>query len=85
MQSTSHQGPLPDRTKEHPFAAEKPSVGNDLAEINPHPKVASEQPWEPKFDRRQSWSQQDRKHELQERLLGVEKGREMGFSETSGQ
>lgn len=33
------------------------------------------------MDRRQSWSEQDRKHELQRWLMGLEKGRESGFSE----
>ncbi|KAJ6072426.1 hypothetical protein N7467_010511 [Penicillium canescens] len=37
--------------------------------------------WKPTFDRRQSWSSQDQKHQQQERLLGSEQGKEMGFTE----
>lgn len=39
--------------------------------------------WQPRFDRRQSWSNQDRKHYLQERLLNVEGSRERGFTEVN--
>lgn len=43
----------------------------------------SDQSWKPRFDRRQSWSQEDQKHLQQERLLvHVEIGTETGFTET---
>lgn len=48
---------------------------------SPQDDVAPEKSWKPTFDRRQSWSNQDHKHQLQERLLGFEKGKEMGFTE----
>lgn len=40
-----------------------------------------EKSWKPMIDRRQSWSNQDHKHQLQERLLRSEKGKELGFTE----
>ncbi|KAJ5317376.1 hypothetical protein N7508_001884 [Penicillium antarcticum] len=42
---------------------------------------ATRDEWKPTFNRRQSWSSQDQKHQLQERLLGSEQGKEMGFTE----
>lgn len=44
-------------------------------------EAVSEQTWVPRLDRRQSWSQQDQKHQMQEPLMEVEQGRESGFSE----
>ena len=38
-------------------------------------------PWSPGFDRAQSWSEQDMKRKMQERLFAEEKGKESGFSE----
>jgi hypothetical protein len=49
---------------------------------DPNPDTASGQPWQPKVNRRQSWSQEDQKHQQQERLLDIEQGRETGFTET---
>lgn len=46
------------------------------------PEGVSGQSWTPKMGRRQSWSQEDQKHQQQERLLNVEKERESGFTET---
>ncbi|KAE8420738.1 hypothetical protein BDV36DRAFT_249055 [Aspergillus pseudocaelatus] len=43
----------------------------------------SSEGWRPMIDRRQSWSEEDRKHELQAWLLGVEEGKETGFTESS--
>ncbi|KAJ5417450.1 uncharacterized protein N7487_001000 [Penicillium crustosum] len=40
-----------------------------------------EKSWKPNFDRQHSWSNEDRKHQLQGRQNGSEKGREMGFTE----
>lgn len=36
--------------------------------------------WKPALDRQQSSNEQDMKRRYQERLLGVEKGKEAGFS-----
>ncbi|KAF9895011.1 hypothetical protein FE257_004635 [Aspergillus nanangensis] len=41
----------------------------------------SEKPWEPSWERRESWSEQDRRHEFQTQLLDVEEGDEKGFTE----
>ncbi|KAL2374684.1 hypothetical protein BDBG_05606 [Blastomyces gilchristii SLH14081] len=38
--------------------------------------------WQPKFNRTQSLNEQDMKHQLQQRLTGLEKGRESGFTES---
>lgn len=35
------------------------------------------------MNRQQSWSAQEMKHMLQERLLGIEKDKESGFTEAS--
>ncbi|KAK2758365.1 hypothetical protein FQN54_004215 [Arachnomyces sp. PD_36] len=40
--------------------------------------------WVPKLDRQQSWDQQEMRHVMQERLLGTEKGDEVGFTEIDG-
>ncbi|KAJ5794570.1 hypothetical protein N7457_001169 [Penicillium paradoxum] len=54
----------------------------DATSSGPNRKDASpEKSWKPKLDRQQSWSNEDRKHQLQERLLGSEKGKETGFTE----
>ncbi|KAJ5874576.1 uncharacterized protein N7529_003006 [Penicillium soppii] len=53
--------------------ATEPSTSQD--------NTGPEKSWKPTFDRRQSWSSQDHKHQLQERLLDSEKGKEMGFTE----
>ncbi|ODH51800.1 hypothetical protein GX48_02044 [Paracoccidioides brasiliensis] len=37
--------------------------------------------WQPQFNRKQSWNEQDMKHHMQQRLTGLEKGRESGFTE----
>lgn len=82
MQSTSHQGSFPDRTREQttPPMQTVSKENHDLPGANQ--EAVSEHPWSPRFDRRQSWSQQDQKHQMQERLMEVEKGRESGFSES---
>ena len=83
MQSTSFEGPFPNRSKEQAIPAEQmPQSRNEPKEANTDRDAMSEQPWVPRLDRRQSWSHQDHKHQLQERLLDVEQGRETGFSET---
>ena len=82
MQSSTDQTAFPDRTRDH--NPPPPKVSSDDPEL-PHydHKADDDQPWQPNPDRRQSWSTQDRKHLLQERLLGMQEGREMGFSESS--
>lgn len=88
MQSTiqAQQDPFPDRTREPMASTTQPQ---SLSSSDPHPlpdsnqDTESDQSWKPRFDRRQSWSQEDQKHLLQERLLvHVEIGQETGFTET---
>jgi hypothetical protein len=95
MQSTSHQGSLPDRSRDHTVTAETNPTPSQAHEPTDHPlrerndrvaaeaedEAEAEPTWQPRFDRRQSWSMQDRKHQLQERLLNVEGSRERGFTE----
>ncbi|KAB8225039.1 hypothetical protein BDV33DRAFT_164476 [Aspergillus novoparasiticus] len=50
-----------------------------------HDSQHSSEGWKPRLDRRQSWNEEDRKHELQAWLLGVEEGRETGFTESSNE
>ncbi|PGH05784.1 hypothetical protein GX51_02755 [Blastomyces parvus] len=38
--------------------------------------------WQPKLNRTQSCNEQDMKHQMQQRLTGLEKGRESGFTES---
>ncbi|KAJ5134280.1 hypothetical protein N7448_000696 [Penicillium atrosanguineum] len=81
MQSTIHQGPFPDRSREQatpPFetVSHENHEPQDVKE-----ETVSEQNWTPRVDRRQSWSHEDQKHQMQERLMQVEQGRESGFSE----
>lgn len=61
----------------------KPTA-TDVVESSSHDDAVPEKSWKPTFDRRQSWSNQDQKHQLQERLLGFEKGKETGFTEAHG-
>ncbi|EPS34251.1 hypothetical protein POX_a00775 [Penicillium oxalicum] len=91
MQSSTEGGPVPDRTREHPSTKSSsitttapPHFSDSNTPQRPIPTAdaVSEQSWKPKFDRRQSWNHEDQKHELQERLLNMEQGRETGFSET---
>ncbi|KAJ5709534.1 hypothetical protein N7493_009825 [Penicillium malachiteum] len=75
MQSSNNTS-FPDRTRtQEPPAPTRAS--NDSSEDT------HEKSWQPNMDRRQSWSNQDRKHLLQGRLLNMEDGRQMGFSEAS--
>lgn len=98
MQPTNHQGTtgaIPDRTRDQNVLVESnlaPSQTQNSA-IDPRDRnerdddegggVDPEPAWQPRFDRRQSWNHQDRKHQLQERLLNVEGSRERGFTETN--
>ncbi|KAJ5238755.1 hypothetical protein N7468_003374 [Penicillium chermesinum] len=74
---------LPDRSREQtaPTTAVPFDVPRDSENPYSTKEPAAEPSWQPRLDRRQSWSDQDRKHELQERLLDMEAGRELGFSE----
>ncbi|KAJ5739430.1 hypothetical protein N7533_012214 [Penicillium manginii] len=90
MQSTSHQGSLPDRSRDHTTTTEinpAPSQAHDSSDSHRksddrlEAQADAEPTWQPRFDRRQSWSTQDYKHQLQERLLNVEESRERGFTE----
>ncbi|KAJ5407885.1 hypothetical protein N7509_001768 [Penicillium cosmopolitanum] len=93
MQSTSHQGSLPDRSRDHTVTTEANPTPSQAHESTDHSlrerndrvaaeaEAEAESTWQPRFDRRQSWSTQDRKHQLQERLLNVEGSRERGFTE----
>ena len=66
-----------------PFSPKATSTGI-AGPSGPQDDSGPEKSWKPTFDRRQSWSNQDRKHQLQERLLGVERGKETGFTEAHG-
>lgn len=90
MQSTKA---YPDRSRnQYPSSKDPPSPSepddplrktldkNETAETGMR---ETEEVWQPRFDRRSSWSNQDRKHELQGRLLNVEGSRERGFTEVN--
>jgi hypothetical protein len=83
MQSSSHQGPFPDRSREQTTAPLETVSHESHEPQGVEEEGVSEPTWTPHFDRRQSWSQQDRKHLMQERLMEVEQGRESGFSEST--
>ncbi|KAL5356751.1 hypothetical protein BJX96DRAFT_143299, partial [Aspergillus floccosus] len=40
-------------------------------------------PWKPNPDRRQSWSEQEMRHQFQSHLFDVEEGKKTGFTEVS--
>jgi hypothetical protein len=81
---TPNHEPLPGSHKEQtmdlPFN-QKLTSNSDTEIPSPGDHANPEKSWKPTFDRRQSWSNEDRKHQLQERLLGSEKGKETGFTE----
>ncbi|KAJ5836261.1 hypothetical protein N7447_002287 [Penicillium robsamsonii] len=84
-QNDSH-GQFSNTGKEHtvtlPFA-QNPNYSTDTtgpSGLNREGK-SLEKSWKPNFDRKHSWSNEDRKHELQERWHRSEKGKEMGFTE----
>ncbi|KAG0156209.1 hypothetical protein PDIDSM_3386 [Penicillium digitatum] len=89
MASNSHNdshSQIPNMANEHtiilPFSHNR-TPSNDTAD-SACPSRESKSPqksWKPTFDRQHSWSNEDRKHQLEERLHGSEKGKEMGFSE----
>ncbi|PYH48795.1 nonsense-mediated mRNA decay 2 protein [Aspergillus saccharolyticus JOP 1030-1] len=72
-----------DTTTDHPSAiASSSSAGADIGAAPVGPST-SQKPWKPPVVRQQSWSNEDQKHELQNRLLGLEdeEGQRPGFSE----
>ncbi|KAJ5685923.1 hypothetical protein N7536_008542 [Penicillium majusculum] len=79
-------GQIPNTGKEHsiilPFAQNSnPSKDTTGSSGLNRGGTSPEKSWKPTFDRQHSWSNEDRKHQLQERLHGSEKGKEMGFTE----
>ena len=85
MQPAIQRDPIPDRTPEPMASVTRPQghfSGDSHQLPGSSPEGVSDQSWTPKLDRRQSWSQEDQKHQQQERLLNVEKERESGFTET---
>ncbi|KAJ5482485.1 suppressor 2 [Penicillium sp. IBT 31633x] len=77
---------IPDTHKEHtislPYAHGRTSSTNATMSSPPNRKDASpEKSWQPKLGRQQSWSNEDRKHQMQGQLLEPEKGKETGFTE----
>ncbi|KAJ5603260.1 hypothetical protein N7537_006216 [Penicillium hordei] len=83
MASNNHNdshGKIPNTGKEHTIT---PNPLNDTTgSSGPNRGDTSlKKSWKPTFDRQRSWSNEDRKHKLQERLHGSEKGKEMGFTE----
>ncbi|KAJ5518783.1 hypothetical protein LT330_005135 [Penicillium expansum] len=89
MASNNHndsQGQIPNTSKENtiilPFT-QNPNISNYITGSS-GPKREDTSPqksWKPTFDRQHSWSNEDLKHQLQERLHWSEKGKEMGFTE----
>lgn len=83
MTSTNlNHGPLADNHEPQmmdlPFIQKTASTSAESpGQENPTP----EKSWKPVIERRQSWSHQDQKHQLQERLLRSEQGKELGFTE----
>ncbi|KAJ5533867.1 hypothetical protein N7527_000121 [Penicillium freii] len=86
MASNNHNdshGRIPNTGKEHtivlPFAQNSnPSSETTGSSGLNRGDTSLEKSWKPTFDRQHSWSNEDRKHQLQERLHGSEKGKEMG-------
>lgn len=88
MQSTTSQTSIPDRSRDSRVRPDEtmtaiPSTQTTTpSSQSQHRGSASDEPWKPSFDRRQSWSIEDRKHQAQERLMDVVLGQESGFTET---
>ncbi|KAJ5199455.1 hypothetical protein N7491_011340 [Penicillium cf. griseofulvum] len=81
-----NHGQLPNTGKEHTVilpCAQKPNSSTDTTGSSGLSRegTSSEKSWKPSIDRQHSWSNEDRKHQLQERLYGSEKRKEMGFTE----
>ncbi|CDM35714.1 hypothetical protein DTO013E5_6415 [Penicillium roqueforti] len=63
-----------------PFA-QSHSPSNTTGSPGPTTEELCEKCWKPALARQHSWSNEDRKHQLQKRLQGPQKGRETGFTE----
>ncbi|KAJ5237738.1 hypothetical protein N7489_007829 [Penicillium chrysogenum] len=88
MASNNHNdnhGEIPNIGRDHPILpfAQNPKPYNDTAGSSrpSRESTSSEKSWKPTFHRQHSWSNQDQKHQLQERLYRSEKGKETGFTE----
>ncbi|KAJ5619486.1 hypothetical protein N7510_003470 [Penicillium lagena] len=61
-------------------------IPNNLSEIGQNQSEddqKQDQPWKPRPDRRQSWSVQDYKHELQDQMVRAQQqGEQTGFTES---
>lgn len=87
MQSTTQQTTIPDRSSDSRDRPDEtmtaiPPSSNSTNPSSQRRASGSDEPWKPSFDRRPSWSNEDRKHQAQERLMGVVPGQESGFTET---
>lgn len=58
------------------------ATGDD-ATIDGKPHENLVKSWKPKFNRQQSWSTQDMKHELQQRQLHMESDNQPGYTEAA--
>ncbi|KAB8266046.1 hypothetical protein BDV32DRAFT_114961 [Aspergillus pseudonomiae] len=72
---------LPGKPTTKPYANDQEALPR-ASDVDRDSRTSSEG-WKPMIDRRQSWNEEDRKHELQAWLLGVEEGKETGFTESS--
>jgi hypothetical protein len=59
----------------------KPSISANRRHANPAGGIDRQELWNPSINRNQSWNEQDMKHQLQNRLLQTEQGKESGFTE----
>lgn len=86
MTSTGHKGPFSEGSSVETILLPKGKSESPDKDRSPtkstSPRGGEDKAWKPSFDRRQSWNEQDLKHQFQERLLKSEKGNESGFSET---
>ncbi|KAJ5100311.1 hypothetical protein N7456_006363 [Penicillium angulare] len=83
MQSHTNEAKFPDRTRTRDPVIPAPDKSPiDAPELPEYKSKFPTQSWEPNLDRRQSWSSEDRKHMMQERLLDIPEGKERGFSES---
>jgi hypothetical protein len=86
MTSTGHTGSFSDDSaKQHtvvvPADRTATSSSSNPSSSSTDPAKDDGKPWKPVFNRQQSWSKQDMKRQLQDRLLQPEKGKESGYTE----
>jgi hypothetical protein len=91
MASTGHTGPFSDDSaKQHTVVvpADRTATSSSSSSGNPSSKSTTDPAkeddgtsWKPAFNRKQSWSKQDMKHQLQDRLLQTEEGKDSGYTE----